>query len=432
MNNQGKKTLLASALLAGMLLYSVPSLADKNTTAPATDNVTTIPIQETSGATAADTLTAVPAQKTSAGAPAETASGSAADTQRLDASYTLALNAINKEDYETAKQYLDICFVYCDPQSDPVMYADLLLKRACINVIEEKNDMALLNLDAALKVQPDLADAYLIRTQIYSSNGDFGSAVENLEKYIELTKDETMYETLAQIHEASGNAAAAEEAYDKYAAVAGSEKPETGFQSGLYKMQNGKLEEAIKAFEAYVNDETYGAGAQYNIAICKMNLGDNAGAIEAFNACEEKGGTFTGLWYNRGTCYFLNEDWAKSSEDFTRSIENEQFVEESRYNLAICNMQKGEYEAAVTVFDEMIKNVESSEGTTLNDSVYYFRAVCNEALGKYEDAIKDLTTCIDHGYELSQTYYERAQVYAAMGDTEKQSSDLEQSLKYTK
>ena len=50
------------------------------------------------------------------------------DTQKLDASYTLALNAINAEDYETAKEYLNICFAYCDPASSPTMYADLLLK----------------------------------------------------------------------------------------------------------------------------------------------------------------------------------------------------------------------------------------------------------------------------------------------------------------
>ena len=54
------------------------------------------------------------------------------DTQKLDASYTLALNAINAEDYDTAKEYLSVCFAYCDPQTNPAMYADLLLKRACI------------------------------------------------------------------------------------------------------------------------------------------------------------------------------------------------------------------------------------------------------------------------------------------------------------
>jgi len=374
---------------------------------------------------------------TAVNAMAETvqAQDTAAMNQKLDSTYTLALNAINKEDYATARKYLNISFVYCDPQTNPVMYADLLLKGACIDVIEGNNDIALLELDAALSIQPDLADAYLVRTQIYTANSDFTSAVANLEKYIELTQDNTMYETVAQLHEANGDMAAAQEAYDKFTAVAGEGNQEAGFQAGLYRMENGKYEEAVEAFQAYAEDETYGAGAQYNIGVCKMNLGDYAGAVKAFSACEEKGGTFTGLYYNRGICYLMSEDWANGVDDFARSIETEPYATDARYNLAICHMQREDYEAAVAAFDELVKSAEPTEGepeVKLNDAVYYFRAICNAALGNLEKAIEDLTTCIDHGYELSQTYYQRAQVYAAMGDAEKQASDLENSLKYAK
>ena len=139
----------------------------------------------------------------------ETEAVSVVDAQKLDASYTLALNAINAEDYETAKEYLNVCFAYCDPQANPTMYADLLLKRACIDVIEENNEMALLNLDAALRVQPDLADAYLVRTQVYAAQGNVDAAIENLEKYIELTEDTSLYETVAQLNEAKGDVEAA-------------------------------------------------------------------------------------------------------------------------------------------------------------------------------------------------------------------------------
>ena len=371
-----------------------------------------------------------------------------ADAQKLDASYTLALNAINSEDYETAKEYLNICFAYCDPQSNPVMYADLLLKRACIDVIEEKTDMALLNLDAALRIQPDLADAYLVRTQIYAAQGNADATIENLEKYIELTGDTSMYETVAQLQEARGDIDAAQAAYQKYVEGAGKEVTEAGFQSGLYQMQAGKLEEAIASFEAYADDEVYGAGAQFNIGICYLNLGKYAEAITAFTACEEKGGTYEGLYYNRGICYLLTEDWAHSAEDFTVSMEKEPYKTDAQYNLGICQMQQGDYETAVASFTALIGDGEAApaedeegaektetetaaEETPVNDGAYYYRAVCNAALGNLEAALADFTTCIDHQYELGQSYYQRAQVYAAMGDTEKQNSDLENSLKYS-
>ncbi len=353
------------------------------------------------------------------------------DTQKLDASYTLALNAINAEDYETAKEYLNVCFAYCDPQSNPTMYADLLLKRACIDVIEEKNDMALLNLDAALRVQPDLADAYLVRTQVYAAQNQVDAAIENLEKYIELTEDTSLYETVAQLNEAKGDIEAAQAAYDKFVEGAGSEVQEAGFQSGLYKLQSGKFEEAIAAFEAYAEDETYAAGAQYNIGICKMNMGDYAGAIEAFTACEAKDGAFEGLYYNRGVCGLLSEQWESAVADFTKSIETEPYVDDARYNLAICQMQQEQYEAAAATFTELINGSDEADADqtrVVNDGAYYYRAVCNAALGKLEEAKADYTVCIDHGYELAQSYYQRAQVNAALGDTEAQNADLQASL----
>ena len=136
------KRIIAAGMAAGMLLTATPVWAEGTPVAET-------PIEE-----------------------ADVESTVIVDTQKLDASYTLALNAINAEDYATAKEYLNVCFAYCDPQTNPTMYADLLLKRACIDVIEQNNDMALLNLDAALRVQPDLADAYLVRTQVYASLGE--------------------------------------------------------------------------------------------------------------------------------------------------------------------------------------------------------------------------------------------------------------------
>ena len=353
------------------------------------------------------------------------------DAQRLDAAYTLALNAINNEDYTTAKEYLDICFVYCDKDSDPQMYADLLVKRACINVIEEKNDMALLSLDAALRLQPDLPDPYLVKAQVYAADGSLDAAIENLEKYIELSQDDAMYETVAQLYEARGDMESAQTAYEKFVAASGTEIEDAMFQTGLYRMENGLYEEAIQAFESYADDEVYAAGAMYNIGICRMNLGDYAGAAEAFDASVEKGGEFSGVYYNRGICYLLNAEWAKAAEDFTVSVEKEPYVDDARYNLAICQMQQEDYDAAIATFTTLIGDGDDAQAAPEQgyDGAFYYRAMCRAAVGEYEGAIADYTVCIEHGYDLASAYYQRAQVYAAIGDTEKQNSDLQNSLK---
>ena len=105
-------------------------------------------------------------------------------------------------------------------------------------------------------------------------------------------------------------------------------------------------------------------------------------------------------------------------------------MDDARYNLAICQMQQEDYETAVATFTELIDAEPTEEGAerVVNDGAYYYRAVCNAALDNLDAAVEDYTTCIDHGYELAQSYYQRAQVYAALGDTENQNADLQASL----
>ena len=442
------KRTAAGILAILMMMTIIPSFAEEATAPAALDIQPATEAQPAEAAEApteaepaAEAATEPETESAAAEAPAEetpaeaapaavTQSATISDNQRLDAAYTLALNAITSEDYESAKEYINICFAYCDAQSDPVMFSDLLLKRACIDVIEQKNDMALLNLDAATRVKPDLADAYLVKTQVYASLGDADRAIASLEKYIELTHDTSLYETVAQLQEAKGDIKAAQAAYDKYVAGAGTDVEEAGFQAGLYKMESGDLEDAVTAFEAYRDNATYGAGAMYNIGICRMNQGQYAAAIEAFTTCEEKGGTFEGLYYNRGVCYLLNGSWNEAAADFTKSIETEPFVADSRYNLGICKMQTEDYEGAIAIFTEYIDSEKAAEAALINYGAYYYRAVCNAATGKLEEAVADYTACIEQKYEPAQSYYQRAQVYAALGETEKQNADLAESLKY--
>jgi len=357
------------------------------------------------------------------------------DAQILNNCYTRAVNAIAAEDYDTAKAYLTLCFAYCDRQSDPVMFTDLLLKLGWIAKNHEQNsNMALLFLNAALRIQPDNASAYLVKADVYMDAGENGKAVENLEKYIELSQDTNLYKEVAQLEEASGNLAAAQEAFDKYAKGAGAEVEDAVFQSGLYKMQVGKLEEAAADFETYLENETYAGPAYYYIGLCKLQTGDFAGAAEALTSCEGKGQIYDGLYYYRGQAYFFQYKWEEAEKDFIKSIETDQDTADAKFKRAICRMQLEDYEGAAALFTECIGDgagqaeTASAEAAEVNYGAYYYRAYCEASLGQLEAALADYTVCIDNRFELSQSYSGRAEIYAAMGETEKQNADIDQAM----
>ena len=403
----GKK-IISAVLLAGMVLTLLPVISGDREEADKTEDAAAIE---------ADAVNT--AQK---------------DSQALDNSYTLLISAIDAEDYEAAKSYLDECFALCDPEADPVMYADLLLKQACIAVIEEKNDEALQTLAAALEVQPDLADAYLVRAQVYVAQDKISDAVRDLEEYIELTGDASLYETVAQLYESQGGFTEAQTAYEMYVSGTGGDPAQAGIQSGIYRMEAGSAEEAAAVFENYLDSETYGAEAAYYIGICRMSLEDYTGAMDAFDACMEKGGDFEGVYFNRGVCSLVSDDWETAAEYFEKSVESEPYTEDALYNLGVCQMQMEDYASAVITFTVLIGDGEQDEVTgadqAAGDEVYYCRAMCHAMLGELEAALSDYTVCIDHGYESAQCYAQRAEVYAALGDTENYNSDLQNAQAY--
>ena len=422
--------LLAAAL--ALVLPAGPGSAEEPETAAPETRTAAEPAAEASAETRA------PEEQNSAAADEETQTA-APDSQKLSAAYTLAMNAIEAQDYTTAKEYLEICFAYCDPANNPAVYADLLLKRACIYEIEGKYELALLNLDAAVQIRPDLSDAYLVKAQVYAETGDGNQAASSLEKYIEVTQDTAMYETVAALYETMGNMEAAQSAYVRYAESVGAGAEEAAFYFGFHLMEAGKYTEATGTFEVLADNETFGAAAMYNIGICRMKLEDYPAAAQAFTECEEKGGCFEGQYYNRGLCSMMIGDWVRAAEDFTVSVRTESYQKDARYYLGICSMQAEDYEAAAAAFTELIGDGDQAEqmeaGTEsgeaeVNYDAYYYRGLCRGAMGDLAGAEADYTVCIENGHALSQSYYQRAKVYEAMGDREKQASDLSMSLRF--
>ena len=97
------KKILCAVLTVIMLMTVLPVLAEETSEAAAEQPAAeqTAEVKET--------------QETQAAA--DEAALAALDNQKLDVAYTLALNAITAEDYATAKEYINICFAYCDRQS---------------------------------------------------------------------------------------------------------------------------------------------------------------------------------------------------------------------------------------------------------------------------------------------------------------------------
>ena len=359
-------------------------------------------------------------------AAAQEASQSGADAvlkeQRLNTWYSQAISSINNEDYENALLCLDLCITACSREANPELYADLYLKRGYCYTMTGRHEEAIEALDEALDTDPALENAVLLKVSAFSELGRFAEAVESLEQYIELTGDNSMYETMAALYEAQGEADLAYESYEKYAQETSGSEGEAAFACGVYRMQRGQYEQAAALFSESLASEEPADDAYYNRGLCYMSLGDYEKAAADFDASvEAEESSAREALYTKATCEMTLLDYENAVVDFTACIEQDAEPENSRINRGICLLLSGKGEEALSDFDECIeKDINADEARFYRSYVYL-------AAKEYEKALEDLTTCIDNGYDLAASYLQRAQVYKEMGDEEAYRADLEAS-----
>ena len=360
----------------------------------------------------------------------------ASDAQKLDAYYSLAISYIEREDFDKAMEYIDACFNYCDETTNAPLCADLHLKRGCVYTMQEDYASALTELDEALRINPELADALLVKTQVYANTEKVDEAIDTLQNYIDVSGDTSMYETLAQMHQQSGETENALKDYDSYAESISGSEIEASYNKALYRLGLTMYPEAIEAFEVCEGDETYGPSSSYNIGICYMNLNDYENALAAFTRSKEAGATFDGISYNMGVCNMSLGSFEEAIEAFTASVEGESFKEDAMYNRAVCYMSLGNYDEAIADYtgyiDELKAAAEAAEGgedetaepLSTVDLATYYRGVCYLSAGEFAKAAEDFTTCMENGVAETDSLFNRGLSYLQGGEFEPSVEDF--------
>lgn len=320
--------------------------------------------------------------------------------QKLDACYTLAINSISAADYEKAMTYLDDCLKYCGANNHKDIYADIFLKKGCVLTIEKQYDEALVQLDNALAVSPDLYEANLVKSQVYTETEQYGAAIEALKLYIDASGDDTMNVSLAELYKLSGDETTGEQVLADYETALAAAKEL--YESGSSKMEAGDYAGAAQDFIACSDNTTYGAGARYCAGVCLINTGDYANALGYLESALINGITIDGIYYNCGLCRMMCGDFSNAIIYFTASVNVESFVEDAVYNRGVCYLNSAAYDEGAADFTEyLVQNIPAEDEELDADftKALYFRAMCELLGGKYAEAEADFTACAQLGFE---------------------------------
>ena len=373
--------------------------------------------------------------------PAVAAAQSLAAEQQLNACYTLMTLSLSEGDFEAALRYADQCFAM-DELLDDALRADIYLKQGYALMYSQRFEEALTALDTCLTLLPGAADAMLLKLQTYAAMGDTQSARAQAEAYLETYPEQTdVYSALGQLLAAAGDYAGAAEAYANYIASV-EDAPASAYEMrGQCLLQMGCYEEAVADLtQAVDRGEEPQPRTHYLRAIARMQLGDNAAAIEDLDVCVA----------------YLDAEEARMAEDAQYTAQIDADVLFSRYYRGIANMQAGGYEAAIADFTACVEdgvNAETarfwrgaclldtgeyaaaledfafcSEAGVEEESCLYYTALCHMGLEDYETAVEGFTECLARNVMSEQALYNRGMCYLQLGDTEKGQADLEASL----
>ena len=360
-----------------------------------------------------------------------------ASSQKLNTYYSLAIGYIGKEEYDKAMEHIDAALAICSEETDKEICADLHLKRGCVYTIRQAYDDAVKELDEAIRISPELAEAYLVKVQVYTETNNTAEAISNLEKYIELSGDASLNETLAQLYLLQENREQAEASYRKLAESTSEDPAEVTYNLAIYEMTAEMYEEALKNFSQLTSDPVKAPGLHYNSGVCNMMLGHFEDAEANFDASIENEGYLLDATYNRAVCRMTLMKFQEAIEDFTTYIDGmlAQAAEEPAAGEAAAEPAAEETAEEPAAEDAAADAEAQPEGETAEtpeadganasiDIAYYYRGICYLSIEGYENAIADFSVCIDHGTNVNESTFNRGVGYLQTGKFEEARTDL--------
>ncbi len=311
---------------------------------------------------------------------------------------------IAREDYANAIDYMQKGLDVYNPD-DVQGVAQLNLRIGCLYVLTVKYKEAISYFDEAIRLMPDLADAYVLRAQMTYELGDTEGAIADMNRYAELSGDSpAIQSSLGLLYESIGDLTHAHECYT--VAIDTQETPDADLYYSrarcctLLEDTEGACRDLEQYFTLGGTDEDGSAAAM--LCYYRGSGGDYAGALEMGDRAIKKGYSDPASVYSQCVLY------AYCAEDYTAAVGYARSAIELGINdaemyqwAAVCEMSLGEYDTAAKDFQSaMLAN------PRLTDARYNL-AVCLMAQEKYVEAKYWYTASIDAQENITASLYAR-------------------------
>ena len=283
---------------------------------------------------------------------------------------------------------------------------------------KEKLDKAISDYNTAIKLNPDDASTYNNRGTAYDEKGEFDNAIRDYTEAIKRKPDYAdpynnrgiTYNKKGEFDNAIRDYTEAIKRKPDYA-EAHNYRGITYYKKGEFDNAIGDYTEAIKRKPDYAEAHNYRGTAYYEKGEFDNAIGDYTEAIK-------RKPDYAEAHNYRGTAYYEKGEFDNAIGDYTEAIKRKPDNTNAYNNRGNVYALKGEFDNAIGDYTEAIKRKPDYAETYNNRGVSYSKK------GEFDNAIKDFDKVIQLQPNSVETYNNRGEVWLHLQEWEKAKSDL--------
>ncbi|KAF5429189.1 Tetratricopeptide (TPR) repeat containing protein, partial [Candidatus Methanophagaceae archaeon] len=349
------------------------------------------------------------------------------DYKRAELYMSLALSQFKLDDFKKGSEYFEksnaIRAKLSDQRGIFINYkriADVLLWKG-------RFEAAMEHYNQVLKLNPNLAEAYLSRGVAYHKLNQHERAIRDYNKAIELNPG------LAAAYLSRGAVYADKKEFDR--AIEDFNKG-VDLNPNFALAYNGRgtvyieKKEFDKATEDFNKEIELGSffeeGAYLNRGIAYMDKGEFDKAIEDLNKAIALDSEYAKAYSSRGSAYAEKGKSDRAIVDYNKAIELNPKLAEAYNNRGVAYRNMGKLDKAIQDYDTAIELEPDDDGVA--GVAYTNRGVAYEKKGEFDRAIQDHNKAIELNPKDVKAYLNRGSAYADKGEFDKAIEDYDKAI----
>ncbi|MCC7331849.1 MAG: tetratricopeptide repeat protein [Flavobacteriales bacterium] len=272
-----------------------------------------------------------------------------------------------------------------------------------------------------LKNNPNNPTLYIKRARAYQKFKQSDLAVEDIDRAIKLDSLVPEYYLLkAELQKEIGNYADAKRTLDK-CLMMDNQNIQARIELGWIAFIIQNYEQAIEYADAALRLNVYAAEAYYLKGMIFYEQNDSSKAISSFITATEQEADYYEAYIQLGLLH-INQPNTLAKEYFKNALRIKPTSSEALYNYGYTCQIRGEYPEAIATYQKMV------EIEPFREPYFNLGFIHQEYLGKYAEAIEYYTIAIQLSPLYYVAYYNRGLCYEKLGNQNLAEADFRKTL----